>query len=322
MFLTICLNPVLQKTLVLDSLHPGEVNRSTKHYFDISGKGVNVSRVLSQLNEKVIHVTQLGKENIALFEKMYKARPKNEDWILKKIISNGSIRYCYTLINKESHETTEITEPGAKVDSKIQTKIFEQICKEMKRVRVVILSGTKAPGFSSELYPKIVELAKKSGKIVILDIQGEDLVNSLPYSPDFIKPNFKEFLTTFSKERNASSIHEEKLIFSDIEIVKNLMIEIAEKYNTTPIITAGKNPVFYVTNKNGEEFSSANKSPKVITEVPISLVTPVNTVGCGDTFTAGFASCYLKTGNVYKSILFANECSVKNALNIRPGTIK
>ncbi len=36
MILTVCLNPVLQKTLVLPKLVENQVNRSKEYYFDIS----------------------------------------------------------------------------------------------------------------------------------------------------------------------------------------------------------------------------------------------------------------------------------------------
>ena len=60
MILTVCLNPTIQKTVVFSSIIKGGVNRAEHHYTDASGKGVNVSRVLSQLGVDVTHITQLG----------------------------------------------------------------------------------------------------------------------------------------------------------------------------------------------------------------------------------------------------------------------
>jgi len=51
-FLTICLNPTLQKTLCFSSVVPGTVNRTGVHRLDVSGKGINVTRVLTQLGKK------------------------------------------------------------------------------------------------------------------------------------------------------------------------------------------------------------------------------------------------------------------------------
>jgi fructose-1-phosphate kinase PfkB-like protein len=59
-FLTVCLNPTIQKTLRYPSITPGTVNRTAHHRLDVSGKGINVTRVLTQLGKKVTHLTQLG----------------------------------------------------------------------------------------------------------------------------------------------------------------------------------------------------------------------------------------------------------------------
>lgn len=45
-FLVVCLNPTFQRTVTLDHLECGEVNRGTAARLDASGKGVNTARVL------------------------------------------------------------------------------------------------------------------------------------------------------------------------------------------------------------------------------------------------------------------------------------
>ena len=52
MFLSVCLNPTLQKTLSFSSIVPGKVNRTGVHRLDVSGKGINVTRILTQLGKK------------------------------------------------------------------------------------------------------------------------------------------------------------------------------------------------------------------------------------------------------------------------------
>ena len=71
MILTLCLNPVLQKTIVFSmNLEKNCVNRAKSHLFDVSGKGVNVSRVLTQLGIPVLHITQIGGDFSNLFKKL------------------------------------------------------------------------------------------------------------------------------------------------------------------------------------------------------------------------------------------------------------
>ena len=301
-FLSICLNPVLQKTLVLNSLHENEVNRSGEYYFDASGKGVNVSRVLTELGEDVIHLTQVGGINKKLFLRMIKKDRIN----IQTVDSYSEIRYCYTLINKENKTTTEIVEEAEKVNPKTEKNVFEKFLRIIPKMDVVIISGTKASGFSDSLYPSIVKKAKQEGKKIILDIKGSDLKNSLEYKPDIIKPNLSEFASTFLNDASFKESHENA---KKMDVIKNEMKELYDKYHTTVILTRGKFGTLYI---------DENKIFEIVPEP----ITPLNTIGCGDSFTAGFASSWSKDASLEESIKKAHECAKLNALNIRPGSIK
>ena len=301
-FLSICLNPVLQKTIVLNSLHENEVNRSGEYYFDASGKGVNVSRVLTELGEDVVHLTQVGGINNKLFLNKLKADKIN----IQTVDSQSEIRYCYTLINKENKTTTEIVEEAEKVNPKTEKNIFEKFLRIIPKIDVVIISGTKAAGFSDSLYPSIVKKSKQEGKKVILDIKGGDLKNSLEYKPDIIKPNLSEFASTFLNDASFKESHENA---KKMDVIKNEMNELYDKYNTTVILTRGKFGTLYI---------NENKIYEVVPE----FITPLNTIGCGDSFTAGFASSWSKGVSLEESVIKAHECARLNALNIRPGSIK
>ena len=47
--ISICLSPGLQRSVIIDNLIPGEVNRLDSVVVDVAGKGVNVCRVLQRL---------------------------------------------------------------------------------------------------------------------------------------------------------------------------------------------------------------------------------------------------------------------------------
>ena len=49
MITTICLNPALDRTVTVDSLVPGQVNRIRNARTDVGGKGVNVAVVCRRL---------------------------------------------------------------------------------------------------------------------------------------------------------------------------------------------------------------------------------------------------------------------------------
>jgi 1-phosphofructokinase family hexose kinase len=301
-FLTVCLNPTLQKTIVLNRLWENEVNRSNKYYLDASGKGVNVSRVLAQLGEPVIHLTHAGGQNRELFFSL-----SAKDGIeLRVVESNSEIRYCYTLINQEKHTTTEIVEESAPVGTGTEPRIVAEFQKLLPGSHTVIISGTKAAGYSGELYPDMVRQAKKMGKTVILDFRGEDLKRSLDYQPDIIKPNLSEFINTFLSGFSPS---EQEIQNEAVEQVKEKMTELFRQYGIITVLTMGKHGALYMNQKQVDSMAAES-------------IQPVNTIGCGDAFTAGLASNWRRNRDIEKAVQKGMECAKMNALLIKPGTIK
>ena len=304
MFLVICLNPTLQKTLVLNNLVENKVNRTNEYYLDASGKGVNVARVLVQLGEKVIHLTQLGGKFQNLFEEML---PKN-NFSLKAINSHSEIRFSYTLLNKRLHTTTELVEESEPVDENTEKLILDLFNETLQNIEYTIISGSKAAGFTETIFPEMVKKLKKLNKTVLVDYREDDLINSLKYSPDFVKINLDEFIHTFLKN-NAPKIAANNFEkHSILDNVKSKMLELHNEYNIKCIITDGKNPILYMDNG------------KVYTKQTENII-PVNTTGCGDSFSAGFLSSYSKNNNMKASIEDAIKCAVKNALLVKPGII-
>lgn len=300
-FLAICLNPVLQKTIVLPGLKENQVNRSSEYYFDAAGKGVIVSRVLVQLNEHVLHLTQAGGRNRDLFLEML-----NQEGIPVSWVDSGSeIRFCYTLLNKEKHTSTEIVEEAEPVAPGTEEKICTQFSTLLPDSLSVTISGTKAAGFSETLYPRLVKEAKQAGKMIVLDYRGDDLKQSLSACPDVIKPNYTEFAATFFPGHNTGNEKEGELENK----VKKKMILLWKDYGIITILTNGRNPVLYL------------EDGKVKSVVP-GQVLPVNTIGCGDAFTAGFIHMYFRSRDITKAVRHALECARRNALTLRPGQLK
>ena len=105
-FLTVCMNPTLQKTLVFPSLVNDTVNRTANHRLDVSGKGINVSRVLTQLGKENCHLTQLGGILRPLFLDLSKQDGLKVEWVE----SSSPIRFCYTVLDRQEKSVTELVE--------------------------------------------------------------------------------------------------------------------------------------------------------------------------------------------------------------------
>jgi 1-phosphofructokinase/tagatose 6-phosphate kinase len=104
--LSVSLNPTIQKTLVFPNFVSDTVNRAVQHRLDASGKGINVSRVLTQLGKNCTHLTQLGGQFRAIFLELCEQDGLTIEWVE----SQSPIRFCYTIINNEDKSVTELVE--------------------------------------------------------------------------------------------------------------------------------------------------------------------------------------------------------------------
>jgi 1-phosphofructokinase/tagatose 6-phosphate kinase len=303
-FLTVCLNPTLQKTLRFSSVVPGTVNRTDIHRLDASGKGINVSRVLTQLGKKVTHLTQLGGVMRPLFLSLCK-----EDSLAVEWVESGSpIRFCYTVVADNSGDVTELVEESEPVTADTGERLLEKFDTLLPGNDYLIVSGTKAAGFSGEIIPLMVKKAKEKGMVVILDIRGKDLVESLQYQPDIIKPNLLEFALTF-----APDLVKTNTLLGDEHIIKGriraLCMELCDKHQCRIILTRGAQALWAAEKDN-------------FFEVCPTAIKPLNSTGSGDACTAGLASALENGADFSAAIAEGIRCGALNARCLRPGVIK
>ncbi|MBN1648077.1 MAG: bifunctional hydroxymethylpyrimidine kinase/phosphomethylpyrimidine kinase [Spirochaetales bacterium] len=292
-FLTVCLNPALQKTLVFGKFENGAVNRYSEYYLTASGKGINVSRVLMQLGHKVTHLTHAGGNLGKIFTEL----AMREKIKISAAACKSETRICTTLLDLSAGTTTELVEEAEGVESSCEDRIRKQFTHELDKAHTVIISGSKAPGYSADLYPWMVKTAKAADCAVILDYRGDDLAASLPFMPDIIKPNLDEFNLTLAE-------HPE-LDWGGIEIT---LQHFAEIHFTIPVITNGNSEIIYAA--DGEIHTAKPEKVKA-----------VNTTGCGDSFTAGLASALYRGQNVHECVKEGIRCAALNAKNRLPGNI-
>ena len=299
-FLSVCLNPTLQKTLRFPSLSRDTVNRTAEHRLDASGKGVNVTRVLSQLGLPATHLTQLGGD----FRQLFLDLCARDGLPVRWVDSGSQIRFCYTAIDSSDKSVTELVEESYPVSSHTESLLLDLFREIVPAYGTLIVSGTKAAGFSDRVVPELTRIAKQHGLRVILDVRGADLSGSLQYGPDVVKPNLHEFLTTYLPGLVGSGVDEETLK----EKVSEQAAHIAAEYGSRVVLTRGAHSVWLYEDAT-------------FIELAIEAAQPVNTTGSGDAFTAGFAAAMADGATLRDAALEGARCGRLNALLLKPGTI-
>ncbi len=296
MILTVCLNPTFQSTMLFDSFTIGEVNRCLEHYLDASGKGMNVARILSQLGAEAALLTHLGGPRK---QEMLDLCSRDTVEVLHTD-SLSDMRTCTTIICNGT--CTELVQNSEAVSEDCDGAIRNLFSEALKRAEAVIISGTRAPGYSKNLYADFVQEAKDADKFVLLDIRGDDLLSCLPYRPDVIKPNFSEFVETFFGEK----VGEQQQHANLLPRVQQQMALLQEDYGCKSVISRGSHDVLLFD----KAFSTVRIEP---TEV-------VNSIGCGDTLGASLTLELLQGRSLHQAVRVATHHATVQAKTIHPGS--
>ncbi len=301
-YLTVCLNPVIQKTLVFDRLELDHVNRANIARTDASGKGVNVARVLSQLGAHAVHLTHAGGPNRDWFLSLCAADGLSVEWA----DSGSEVRICTTVIDSGAKTATELVEEAEPVREGTEARLLALFDSLLPSFDVLVISGTKAAGYSDALIPAMARRAAGRGLTIFLDIKGKDLVTSLPSRPAVVKPNLSEFLATFPAPGRAGAGAGEAALRAHVhDYAKSWK----ERYGTDLIVTRGGAPIWF------EEGGLA-------AEEPTQSVQAINPTGSGDAFTAGLAYVLSEGGSLREAIREGARLGALNAANLKPGSIR
>lgn len=295
--LSVCLNPTFQYTLCIPSLTLGEVNRATAHYLDVAGKGMNTARIITELGEEALWLSHLGGPRIA--EMLDLCRRDNVEVLWAD--SKSEMRSCITIVGDGA--TTELVQEPYPVDASVEGPIRELFAANYRSCDAMVIAGTRAPGYSDDIYVDFVRMAKEAGLFVLLDIKGDDLKACLPYKVDVIKPNLSEAAGTFlslevGETEDTDSLREKIVPF---------MVEIHARYGTASVFTRGGYDVWAY-------------GPSFFT-VPVEPVEAVNTIGSGDSFNGALTVELLRGANLQHAVQRATHIATMNAKTLRPGTI-
>lgn len=185
---TVTLNPAIDKTIVIEKLNVGGLNRVQSARMDPGGKGINVAKVLNQFGVQVTAAGLLaGTQGKSLLHYL----------ALEKITANfltipGETRTNLKIVDSSSNKTTEINEAGFVVGDTEINRFKAQLPELLDEAAYLVLSGSLPPGVGSGIYRELVEIAKGKGVKTILDADDAALFEGIQAVPFAIKPNIHE----------------------------------------------------------------------------------------------------------------------------------
>lgn len=270
MIYTVTFSPAIDYVVDLKKLHVGELNRTIQENYYPGGKGVNVSMMLSNLGRGSVATGFL-----AGFTGDFISRELESHHISSRFIEVEGNTRVNVKIRCDEKETA-INGQGPHIDDhKIEQLI--RLLERLTRNDTLIISGTIPSTLPDNIYELILARVSDNDCKVIVDAEGNILLNCLKYHPFLIKPNREELENAINK----------KLETND-DLVEGAQYMI-KKGAQNVIVSLGADGALLV-GKNIEPLFVKAPQGKVI-----------HSVGAGDGMVAGFIDEYLQSQDIVRA---------------------
>lgn len=274
MIYTLTLNPALDYLCETESFTLGKTNRNTKEMMSPGGKGINVSRVLNNLN---VDTCVLG--FVAGFTGLEIKRLVNELNINEKLITlpSGNTRINVKI---KSNNETELNGNGPDIDKESLDNLFKQLSK-LTNKDTLVLSGSIPKSLDKNIYVDIMNKLKDKKVRIIVDTSSNALLKTLEYNPFLIKPNKDELEELFDLKLD-----------NEEDIIKYAML-LKTKGAINVLVSLGKDGAILIDEKNIIHCMKAPEGKLI------------KSVGSGDSMIAGFIYNYDLTHDYSKAFKYA-----------------
>ncbi|XEC95664.1 1-phosphofructokinase [Paenibacillus tarimensis] len=287
--ITVTLNPALDKTVTIEQFEYGGLNRIKEMRTDAGGKGINVAKVLRNFGSEV---TALGLSGGYQGQVI---RDRLDKLGIRSVLTeaSGETRINLKVVDEATKQTTELNEPGFTVDPQLLAQFIDTFAAEASSASLIVLGGSLPPGAPRDYYRSLIVRARELGIRTVLDADGDALALGIEAVPYAIKPN----------------IHELESLLGDTFDSDEHIVRAARS-----LIRRG---IEYVLVSMGGEGSMLVSEREAIRARPFPI-TPVSTVGAGDSMVAAMVYSFLEGKSFEETTRWTSAAGTITAS--KPGT--
>lgn len=285
MIYTLTLNPAIDRTVIVPEVNYKDVTRVTRTVREAAGKGINVSKVINNMEETSICTGFVGGDNGDFINKSL--QNDNIETFFVEVSENT--RENIKVLSSNDGSVLELNEQGASISKKNLNNMFLYFDNTLKENDILVLAGSAPANVEHSIYQEIIKRYKKRNVITILDTSKNLFQLGIEAGPTIIKPNKYELEMYFDKE-----------IHSFDELVESARL-LLEKGVNEVYVTMGKDGSLYV-------------SKEAVYKVTIPTITAKGTVGAGDSFVAGLAIAKSNGLDIEDTLKYASAVSIASCL--------
>ncbi|WP_341302101.1 1-phosphofructokinase family hexose kinase [Lysinibacillus sp. FSL H8-0500] len=291
MILAVTLNIALDHYYYVPHFRIGNVHRVAKQVVTAGGKGLNVARVIHQLQADVKATGIIGGFNGQRILQLVK-----EDGIAHHFMEAPiETRKCMNIVD-ESGISTELLESGEQLEEVHLESFIKEFSAMLAEAKVVTFSGSAMVGMPKTVYNQLIALCKTKCIPVLLDTSGELLKCGIEGEPTLIKPNQQELRQLVGGE------------IASIEDIIRASDKLVNNYVKYVVVSLGENGALLVM------------KDRVIRAVPPKMEV-VNVVGSGDSMVAALAVSIAQGKTPEEMLRYSVAVSAVNTLSEKTGDI-
>ena len=295
MILTVTLNAAIDRTVAVPNFRLGRRHRSVESRTVAGGKGINVARALNLLGRPVIATGFVGGPTGArVLEQM------GEESVLTDFTEIAAeTRINLAVIDPTSGEQTEINERGPAVSPEEVQRLFDRIAYLAGGVKICVLAGSVPPGAGDDLYARLIADLNRRGIPVVLDAEGEAMLEGVRAGASMVTPN----------EREAEELAGQE--FEDRGDLAHGVLELVRLGATEAAITRPDGCVAAVGEGNSRRLLEVHTEP----------LEAVSSVGSGDAFLAGYVAARYEGRSPEECLAYGVACGAESTQHFGAGTV-
>jgi 1-phosphofructokinase len=257
---TLTLNPSLDRTVAVDRLVPGEVNRVSTPTIEPGGKGVNVTRALDANGHPSIAIVPVGGPVGAELARLLEVAGVDARFVPV----SGRTRSNLTVSGRDG-VVTKINEPGTALTVDDLVAVRTALRATVTPGDWLVVSGSATPGLLGADVSALVSVARENSINVAVDTSGAALQAAIAAGPRIVKPNLEEL-----EEAVGRRLHSMAEVIEAAHALRARGVELV-------LVSLAEHGAVLV-GPRGE----------IVGESPVDAV--VSSIGAGDAFLAGFLS--------------------------------
>ncbi len=288
MIYTVTLNPALDRAITVERLLEDDTTRvlSEKHY--AAGKGIDVSRVITELKGNNVALGLVGGYDGLQVEGLL----INAGVMISFTRISGETRTNILLKDNFTNRQYAISAAGPEISAAEIARLYQTIL-EIKDMDYLIMSGSLPRGVSPNIYGQLIVAARRKNAFTLLDADGKAMQESIGFQPTCIKPNIHELT---------------RLVGRKLENELDILAACNEVHD--------KGVPYVLASRGKEGLILSTRDLRLRARAPVVEVE--SAVGAGDSAVAGFVLAHSQGRPLYECLRLSVAAGAATAMT--PGT--